>query len=532
MKGVTIVSSTVKSIAFTAPHFASSQVGQNILQQGGTAIEAVVAAAASLSVVYPHMNSLGGDGFWLISEPGKAPIGIDASGNAAQKANLDFYAGQKNIESRGPRACLNMAGAVSGWKKALDISHSWQPGLELEQLLSPAIGQAQWGIEVTQSLQHASEKTYDDLHTLEHFDQFLIKGKRLRKGKILKLPKIAKTLKTLAQNGLDDFYIGDIAKMLAEDLTAVGSPIQLSDFNRYQAQQVTPLSVSTSVGKLYNLPAPTQGIASLLILALFDKVQHQARSEAEFIHLLVECTKQAFIVRDAVITDPSRLPMPLEHYLREENLNQLAKKVRLNTAIPWPHISKSGDAVWMGACDKEGRMVSYIQSIYWEFGSGVVSPQTGIVWNNRGASFSLQPDHLQQLKPDLKPFHTLNPAFAELKDGRRLSYGTMGGEGQPQTQAAVFSRYVYRQQTLPDAVAKSRWLLGRNWGDSINNLKIEEDIPHNVIQELMAKGHEVVTVSPCNELMGHAGAIVLRADNSVAAAADPRSDGKAFAENL
>jgi gamma-glutamyltranspeptidase len=532
IKGNSKLSIASKPIAFTAPHYAASQAGQNILQQGGTAIEAMVAAAASISVVYPHMNSLGGDGFWLISEPGKEPIGIDASGTAVQKADLDFYSGQKHIETRGPRACLNMAGAVAGWKKALDISHRWQPALELEQLLSPAIGQAEWGIEVTQSLQNASEKTFDDLHKLDNFEQFLIKGKSLRKGKILKLPKIAQTLKTLVNNGLDDFYQGDIAKMLAEDLASVGSPIQLSDFIQYQAKQLKPLSVNISAGKLYNLPAPTQGIASLLILALFDKVQHQANTEAEFIHLLVECSKQAFIVRDSVLTDASRLAIPLEHYLQEEQLNLLAKKVRLNKALPWPHIAKPGDTVWMGACDQEGRMVSYIQSIYWEFGSGVVSPQTGIVWNNRGTSFSLQPDHLQQLKPGLKPFHTLNPAFAELKDGRRLSYGTMGGEGQPQTQAAVFSRYVYRQQALPKAIAESRWLLGRTWGDDSHNLKVEEDITQDVVQELVTKGHEVATVAACNELMGHAGAIVLRPDNSVAAATDPRSDGKAFAANL
>lgn len=521
-----------KSIGFTAPHYAASQVGQNILQQGGTAIEAMVAAAASIAVVYPHMNSLGGDGFWLISEPGKMPIGIDASGTAAQFANLDFYAGQSEIESRGGRACSNMAGVVAGWAKALDISKNWQPSLELAQLLSPAIGQAEWGIEVTQSLQNASEKSFDELHKLENFEQFLIKGKSLRKGKILKLPKIAQTLKTLVKNGLEDFYHGDIANMLAEDLANAGSPIQLSDFKDYQAQNVKPLSVNTSAGTLYNLPAPTQGIASLMILALFDKVQHQAKNEAEFIHLLVECTKQAFIVRDTVLTDPSRLMVPLEHYLQEDMLNQLAKKIRLNKALPWPHIAKPGDTVWMGACDKEGRMVSYIQSIYWEFGSGVVSPQTGIVWNNRGCSFSLQPKHLQQLKPCLKPLHTLNPAFAQLKDGRRLGYGTMGGEGQPQTQAAVFSRYVYRQQSLPKAIEQSRWLLGRTWGENSHNLKIEQDISLDVIQQLSAIGHEISTVPAYNELMGHAGAIVSRPNGSVAVATDPRSDGKALADTI
>ena len=523
------MSNSPRPVGFTAPHYAASQVGQNVLQHGGTAIEAMVAAAASISVVYPHMNSLGGDGFWLISEPGKAPVAIDASGTACAKADLAYYAQHSAIPSRGPKAALTMAGAVAGWQKALEVSHTWQSGIPLSELLAPAIGQAQWGIEVTQSLQDASEKTFDDLSTIPHFEQFLIKGKSLQKGKILKLPAIAKTLTTLAENGLNDFYNGEIAQALKEDLQAAGSPITLEDIKAYEAKMVTPLSVNTSVGKLYNLPAPTQGIASLLILALFDKVQHLATNEAEFVHLLVECTKQAFIKRNQYVADQSRLSIELQSLLSVESIDDMLTNISLEQALPWPHQAKPGDTIWMGACDSEGRMVSYIQSIYWEFGSGVVSPQTGIVWNNRGTSFSLQAGHQQQLAPGMKPFHTLNPAFAELKDGRRLSYGTMGGEGQPQTQAALFARYIYQQKSLPESIRLGRWLLGRTWGDESHNLKIERDLAEDIQHDLASKGHDIALVDSCNELMGHAGAVVMRADDTVSAATDPRSDGNAFA---
>jgi gamma-glutamyltranspeptidase/glutathione hydrolase len=203
--------------------------------------------------------------------------------------------------------------------------------------------------------------------------------------------------------------------------------------------------------------------------------------------------------------------------------------INIDSALSWPHLAKPGDTIWMGACDSEGRMVSYIQSIYWEFGSGVVSPQTGIVWNNRGTSFSLQADSLQQLAPGMKPFHTLNPAFAELNDGRRISYGTMGGEGQPQTQAAIFSRYVYQQKSLAESISLGRWLLGRTWGDESHNLKIEQDLADEIQSELSAKGHDIALVDSRNELMGHAGAVVMRPDDNVSAATDPRSDGNAFA---
>lgn len=522
------MSITEKTVAFTAPHYAASQVGQKILEQGGTAVEAMVAAAASISVVYPHMNSLGGDGFWLISEPGKAPIAIDASGTASSHATPAFYQDQAAIPQRGGKAALTMAGAVAGWQKALDISKHWQKPIALAELLSPAIGQAEWGIEVTQSLQDASEKTFDTLAGFNNFEQFLIKGKALKKGKILKLPAIAKTLSTLAQNGLMDFYHGEIAKSLIQDLAAVESPITQADFKHYCANIVEPLSVSTSLASLYNLPAPTQGIASLLILALFDRVWPLVKSQADFIHLLIECTKQAFIVRNQFLTDPSRLHCPLEEFLNEHSIAAMVKNIKLDKALSWPFEAKAGDTVWMGACDQQGRMVSYIQSIYWEFGSGIVLPQTGIVWNNRGTSFSLDPENINYLQPGLKPFHTLNPAFAEFKDGRRMVYGTMGGEGQPQTQAALYARFVYQQTSLSSAIAEGRWLLGRTWGDNSHNLKIEEDIDQSVINELLARGHDVAVVSACNELMGHAGAIVRSNNHQLEAASDPRSDGKAF----
>ncbi|RDV27523.1 gamma-glutamyltransferase [Alteromonas aestuariivivens] len=517
---------------FTAPHYAAAQVGNQVLERGGTAIEAMVAAAASIAVEYPHMNGLGGDGFWLISEPGKKPIAIDASGTAASGATPEFYAGHSAIPSRGGKAALTMAGAVAGWQKALDISHQWQPGIPLTELLDTAISQANWGIEVTTSLSDASFKTFEELGSAANFAPFLIKGKPLKKGKIVKLTQLSATLQQLAHAGLSDFYQGDIAQQLANDLADAGSPITLEDFHQYQASFVEPLAVTTSKGTLYNLPAPTQGIASLLILALYDRVWQQGKSDADMVHLLIECTKQAFIARNRYVTDPSRLSTELQALLSDDALSQMLQAIDLESAQTWPHPARPGDTIWMGACDNQGRMVSYIQSLYWEFGSGVVSPSTGIVWNNRGTSFSLQPNDLQALKPGLKPFHTLNPAFAELNDGRRMSYGTMGGEGQPQTQAAIFSRYVYHNQPLAKSITLGRWLLGRTWGDQSHNLKAETDVAEYVGEELLRRGHEMVVVPPCNELMGHAGAVVLHPNGYTDAATDPRSDGKAFASSL
>lgn len=516
--------------SFTSPHFAATNAGTEILEQGGSAIEAMVAGAASIAVNYPHMNGLGGDGFWLISEPNKPPIAINAAGIAGKRADLSFYEGLTSIPSRGPKAALTMAGAVAGWQKALEISATWQQPKPLSTLLGTAIKQAQQGIEVTQSLEDASAKTFEDMSGYAAFQQFLNNGEVLQKGENLKLPLLANTLKKLVENGLDDFYKGEIAAQLAMDLADAGSPIQLQDFQDYEAKIVTPLSVKTSKGTLYNLPAPTQGIASLIILALYDKLHQQVSDDISHAHLIVECTKQAFIKRNQYLTDDSRLSVDLNDFLQSDALDKMASDISMDSAKAWPHPASTGDTVWMGACDNEGRMVSYIQSLYWEFGSGIVSPSTGIVWNNRGTSFTLEKGSLQQLSPGLQPFHTLNPAFAELNDGRRISYGTMGGEGQPQTQGTFFSRYVYQNTPLQEAIAKGRWLLGRTWGENTNNLKIESDIAEHISGPMTNMGHEIELVPPASEMMGHAGAIALFPDGTIEAATDPRSDGKAYVQ--
>ena len=185
----------------------------------------------------------------------------------------------------------------------------------------------------------------------------------------------------------------------------------------------------------------------------------------------------------------------------------------------------TGDTVWLGVTDHAGRAVSFIQSLYWEFGAGVVGRDTGVLWQNRGASFKLDPAAINALTPARRPFHTLNPAFARLKDGRQLVYGTMGGDGQPQTQAALFTRYAVFGHDLQAAISAPRWLLGRTWGAPSVRLKLEARWPERVVAALTAAGHPVEPVEAFSELVGHAGAIVRHADSALDGATDPRSDG-------
>jgi gamma-glutamyltranspeptidase/glutathione hydrolase len=198
-------------------------------------------------------------------------------------------------------------------------------------------------------------------------------------------------------------------------------------------------------------------------------------------------------------------------------------------ALSWPRPSAHGDTTWFGAADSRGQVVSCIQSTYFEFGSGIVLPQSGITWQNRGASFTLTSDGPNALKPGRKPFHTLNPALAIFDDGRVMAYGTMGGEGQPQTQAALFSRYAWHGVPLQEAIDRPRWLLGRTWGEESTTLKLESRFDPELVDQLCAAGHDVEMVEPLTATMGHAGAVVRHPDGLLEGATDPRSDGSVAA---
>ena len=517
-----------------APHHLASQSALAVMRDGGNAIEAMIAAAATIAVVYPHMNGIGGDGFWLIVPPEGAPIGapiaIDASGPAAQAATISLYRdkGMKTIPMRGPLAANTVAGTVGGWQAALEVSREQGGALPLARLLQDAIGYARGGVAVTVSQQNATKSKWLQLRGQPGFaDQFTIDGALPLAGQRFMQPRIAATLEALVRDGLDSFYRGPLAARIGADLAAAGSPVTAADLADYRARRVTPLHLAHSRGDLYNLTPPTQGAVSLAILGLLDRagLEQVAPDSADHIHLVVEATKLAFGLRDEFLTDPGHMALAGQDLLDGARLDALAARIDSQRAAPWGAGKGPGDTIWMGAIDDSGLAVSFIQSIYHEFGSGVVLGDTGINWQNRGASFSLDEHALLALKPGKQPFHTLNPAAARLKDGRTMVYGTMGGDGQPQTQAAVFTRHVLFGQPLQQAVTAPRWLLGRTWGQSTDSLKLEARWPAAVVDELRRRGHDVELLGEFDENMGHAGAIVRQADGILEGACDPRSDG-------
>ena len=509
-----------------SPHHLASQAGLDVLKDGGDAVEAAVAVAACLAVVYPHMTGIGGDSFWLVAEPDGRTWATEGCGRSAAHAELPLYEGLEAIPWRGPLAANTVAGAVSGWAAALETGGGRLP---LTRLLRDAIHYAENGAFVTRNWQVAAEMVKLGEQPGAYADIFEPQGRPPREGERFVQHALASTLRRLAEDGLDSFYRGQLAEMIAADLLALGSPLALEDLNGHAAARPTPLSVALDGVRLFNTAPPTQGLASLLILALFDRLSVDGQSgESEFAHIhgLVEATKQAFLIRDEHVGDPAWMTLDPQALLDDgAKLDALAGRIDPRRALPWPHRPAAGDTTWFAAVDGNGRAASVIQSIYFEFGSGVVLPQTGILWQNRGASFRLAEDGWNALKPRRKPFHTLNPAMARFDDGRVMAYGTMGGEGQPQTQAAVFTRYARYSMPLQKAVTAPRWLLGRAWGDQSTTLKLEDQFDPALYAALREAGHEVELVPPFDTMMGHAGAIVRHADGVLEGAIDPRSDG-------
>ena len=514
-----------------APHHAAAEAGRLMLAEGGNALEAMVAMAATIAAAYPHMNHIGGDAFWLIREPSGRVRALMGAGPAGAKATPALYRehGLDAIPPRGPLAALTVPGAVATWMLALRAAEAYRGRLPLDVLFGPAIRHAREGYTVTRSQVRLTAEKLAECRDAPGFAQtFLIDGKPPTEGATLKQAALAATLDQLANAGLGDFYRGDVGREIAADLERIGSPVTRADLERYEAKVAEPLSIGLEAGTLYNTPPPTQGLASLIILALFERLR-VTRPRAS-----ITCTgssrRPSARFWCATAWSPIRSGSRSRWRAISTKPSSMPRRLRSTAARPpsGPRRLARGDTIWMGAADSSGLVVSFIQSLYWEFGSGCVLPATGVLMQNRGASFSLERGALNFLQPGRQPFHTLNPALAVLRDGRVMAYGAMGGDGQPQTQAALFSRHVLYREPLEEAIDRPRWLLGRTWGSPHTNLRLESRFDEGLIDRLMAAGHDVeVLAEAYSDTMGHAGAVVLHPDGSLEGVHDPRADGGA-----
>lgn len=520
-----------------SPHPLATLAGLGALLRGGNAVDAAVAAGATLAVVYPHMTGLGGDSFWLCWDArGGRLRGLAACGAAAGLATPELYRnhGLSEIPARGPLAALTVPGAVDGLWEA----HTWSrealgSPLGWADLLADAIRHAAEGIAVSPCQARVTARAADLLaragepHFLAFARTYLRGGAAPEPGSLLVQPQLARTLQRLAREGGRAFYEGELAGDMARACEATGSPLRLGDFAAHRSRWVEPLTVPYRDGVAASVPPPSQGLAALAILGMLDTldVGGLPTDSADYVHLLVEATKLAFGDRDRWLADSERVAVPVDRLLDPGYLSERAKLIRMDTAAPAPvpsGISRpAGDTVACVTADAAGNCVALIQSLYHEWGSALVAGETGIVLQNRGAFFSLDPSHPSVLAPGKRPFHTLVP-FMFLRDGRPvLVAGTMGGEGQPQTLAALTTRILDYGLQVQAAVEAPRWLYGRTWGTATRALSLEG--------RFGARGHEVRLLEPWSDTMGHAQAIWLdRERGLLAGGGDPRADGPAL----
>jgi gamma-glutamyltranspeptidase/glutathione hydrolase len=513
----------------SAPHALAAESGARILAEGGNAIEATLATAATLCVVYPHMTGIGGDSFWLIAAPGSMPVSIDGAGRAGAAVDTALYRDQglREIPWRGPLAANTVAGAVSAWHAAWDLSRQWGGRLPLSRLFEDAMRLAEQGIAVTAGHAEAASRFRAALEPVSGFTALhFLGGAPPAAGAVLRQPALARTLARLARDGLESFYRGNLAAQIQAELSAAAVPLSAQDLAAQQAAVGSPLQLALPMAQVYNCGPPSQGLASLLILGTFAQLGIPQADTFPYVHALVECTKRAFAIRDHEVGDRED-GASLQDYLADAELRRCAAGIDPRHAAPWRAGTGDGDTTWFGTIDAAGRCVSAIQSLYFEFGSGVGLPDSGFVWQNRGSAFKLHGPGPNVLGPRRKPFHTLNPAFARFADGRSMVYGAMGGDGQPQTQAALFTRYAWYGQDLQDAIAAPRWLLGRTWGESRAALRLESRFPDELFTRLTEAGHPVERVAAFDQSMGHAGAVVYTPERGFEGASDPRSDGAA-----
>lgn len=514
----------------TSPHELATQAGLDVLKSGGNAIEAAIAIGASINVTYPHFSGFGGDAFMIIRDRNGNVRTLSGIGQAPMEP--PHYG--DSIPVRGPASMLTSAGNVDTLGKAFEISRSELGGKKSwSELLTPAITLAREGFPVTPSERFWMDFRQNEIKNLPAIaDNFMIAGKVPEVGQLFRQLQLADTIETLAVRGYRDFYEGDLAARIAKGLNEVGSPLTATDLAKTRVREETPLRVAYRNGVLLSHQPPTQGITTLEIMGVLDRFDlgKIVEGSADYYHLLVEAVKQAFIDRNRYVADPEFFDVPIARLLSKANLDRLARSIHMQKALTWPDTFKNGDTVFIAAADAEGNSVSMLQTVYFDWGSGVMVGDTGILWHNRGAAFNLQAGHPNQLQPGKRPFHTLNPGMY-LKNGDKphLLYGTQGADGQPQTLATILTRLIdYRMDPLT-ALSKPRFLLGKTFSDSRDSLKLESDAGEPVFQELTLRGHEMSRLSAQSPLAGHPGVIMIdSASGAFSGAHDPRSDGKAM----
>ncbi|MFT3974966.1 MAG: gamma-glutamyltransferase [Amaricoccus sp.] len=502
------------------PHDGATHAGAAILRRGGTAIEALIAAGAALAVLYPHFCGLGGDAVWIVSDIRGTSRCFLAIGQATEAADS-----LSRLPLRGPGSVVTSACLVDSWEHLLGFSTGHWGGTErLGPLLEPAIGLAQEGFPVSASQRYWHDFRKDGSDAWPGFHPLF------RREGVQRQPDLARSLRLIADQGARSFYEGELASRIIAGLAATGAPLTARDLARTRTREADPIRQDYRGLTLLAPPPPTQGATTLAIMGI---LQHLPMADfplgsSGYYHRLVEAVKLAFLDRD-LIADPDRGGDPTQHLLDPARLAAKARRIDPGCALPWPQPFRTGDTAMLAAVDGRGNCAALLQSLYFDWGSGVVAGDTGILWQNRGAAFSLDPASPNRIAAGKRPFYTLNPGLA-LRNGQpHLLYGTQGADGQPQTLALLLSLLADHGLSPEAALVQPRFLLGRTFSDPNDSLKIEGGLRRAEMDGLAALGHAVVPIDALSQLGGQAAILRVDADGCIKGAHDPRSDGGAEA---
>ena len=479
-------------------HPLATQIGLEILKQGGSAVDAAIAVNAALGLMEPTGNGIGGDLFAIVWDAkSKKLYGLNASGPAPKKLSLEYF--QENNLSEYPEfgpLPVTVPGAVAGWSEL----HKKFGKLPIDHLFKPTIAYAREGFPVTETIAYYFTLNKQRFQDYPNFKEvWMANGDVPKTGEIFKNPALGNTLETLADKGLSEFYTGDIARITADFIQAQGGFLSYDDLAGYRPEWVQPISTDYRGYEVWELPPNTQGLATLQILNILEgfNLAELGLYSTEYIHLFIEAKKLAFADRAKFYADPRFAKLPIETLLSKDYATKRRQEINPTKAalVDASGLPKHGDTVYLTTADQDGNMVSLIQSNYSGMGSGMTPPDLGFMLQNRGTLFSLDPKHLNVVAGGKRSFHTIIPAFVTKDGNPYISFGVMGGATQPQAQAQVLINIIDFGMNLQEAGDAPRIVHSGSSQPSGSQMKnggtvsLESTFDEKIRKELVEMGH-------------------------------------------
>jgi gamma-glutamyltranspeptidase len=514
--------------AVATPHTLATETASIAFERGGNALDAALAAATTLTVVYPHMCGVGGDLFALVQQPAGDVVAINASGRAPAGADLAAaeLAGDGRMPEHGPHS-VTVPGAVSGWQ----VLHQQGAALAWTDAFTAAIAYAHGGVNVAPSL---AQTLADNAQRLRGdpglADVFFPDGIPAAADSPVRQPALGATLQAIAEHGPVAWYGGERGEQYAQGLRSLGAPIDAADMAGHRADLGTPLRARFGDVDVLVHPPNSQGFVLLESLSVIERLGIAPDPLGPAAGTIAHVLRAAARDRDRHLADPDRMRVHASMLLDDGHLGAVADEVRSGVVGPPPGLTpRSGDTIALVTADAQGRGVSLIQSLYDGFGSGLLEPSTGVVAQNRGACFTLEPGHPNQLAPGARPAHTLMPVTVQRGGRLEAVAGTMGGSAQPQIVAMTLLRAFRLGMSPGESVAAPRWLVGGMSPEGASPQVIAEaDVPETAVRSLEAAGYRVDVIGEHDGSVGHAHMIRAVA-GSLDAGSDPRADGGAMA---